>query len=621
MPQSRSFLESLASFDDPAPPQDLDPEDNHDPFAKSYQQHDSESNDDIDDDQSKGREHYADVGEGGLREKEKVELGDGYAGEKVGRRQIEDGSESDMEGEEDDDEEGEEDEEMMDGDDDSNIDEQQQGYKEWDGMDSDRSSSGLKSQPTTNGFHPPSKRRKLSPPHDDHDENSSSASDINSSIVDHTVSDTDSTSSKTSSSQHLATEPTTNRSSKDRAHLRSLMSASSNPSLTASLSAAARTDRAKGIAVIKQRRTFDELLNLRIKLQKGLIAANGLGVELDAVKENGGGERERNSEEGREVEEAIQKAEQAALKLWNQLDELRTSLSRSRGEAGSSERLRKVDDTISSSTPLSTLRERMSSQEALSSPYRDAILTKWSNKVNPVQENTGRLGDTGHRLGNASNNKQMPLTSMLHQQLQGGNLERLIAKARVPGGCVGKEVRERITALEKANGKHRQADLDNTEDLEHEEDAMKIDHTPTSSSPAPPPPPPPLIYDDTPLYTLLLRSLISSRSTLPPSSSTTNLASQQPLPFTPLNAPKIRKRVDTKASKGRKIRYNVHEKLQDFMKGEDLGVWGERQRGEFFGGLFGGGGMNGMKEKELKEIGGGDGGDEERVEGGFRLFG
>ena len=47
------------------------------------------------------------------------------------------------------------------------------------------------------------------------------------------------------------------------------------------------------------------------------------------------------------------------------------------------------------------------------------------------------------------------------------------------------------------------------------------------------------------------------------------------------------KMVDTKASKGRKMRYTVHEKLQNFMAPEDRGTWGERQRDELFGGLFG----------------------------------
>jgi protein AATF/BFR2 len=50
---------------------------------------------------------------------------------------------------------------------------------------------------------------------------------------------------------------------------------------------------------------------------------------------------------------------------------------------------------------------------------------------------------------------------------------------------------------------------------------------------------------------------------------------------------KIKKIVDTKASKGRKMRYNVHEKLQNFMAPEDRGTWSIKAREEFFASLLG----------------------------------
>ena len=50
---------------------------------------------------------------------------------------------------------------------------------------------------------------------------------------------------------------------------------------------------------------------------------------------------------------------------------------------------------------------------------------------------------------------------------------------------------------------------------------------------------------------------------------------------------KTKKVVDTKASKGRRLRYTVQEKLQNFMAPEDRGEWEERQRDELFGSLFG----------------------------------
>ncbi|KGQ02073.1 protein bfr2 [Paracoccidioides lutzii Pb01] len=50
---------------------------------------------------------------------------------------------------------------------------------------------------------------------------------------------------------------------------------------------------------------------------------------------------------------------------------------------------------------------------------------------------------------------------------------------------------------------------------------------------------------------------------------------------------KVKRAVDTKASKGRKMRYTVHEKLQNFMAPEYRGSWSDRAREEFFASLLG----------------------------------
>ena len=49
----------------------------------------------------------------------------------------------------------------------------------------------------------------------------------------------------------------------------------------------------------------------------------------------------------------------------------------------------------------------------------------------------------------------------------------------------------------------------------------------------------------------------------------------------------MRKKVDTKASKGRKMRFTVHEKLQNFMAPEDRGSWEPEAIDRFFGTLLG----------------------------------
>ncbi|RMZ77226.1 hypothetical protein DV738_g4477, partial [Chaetothyriales sp. CBS 135597] len=91
-----------------------------------------------------------------------------------------------------------------------------------------------------------------------------------------------------------------------------------------------------------------------------------------------------------------------------------------------------------------------------------------------------------------------------------------------------------------------------------------------------------LVYTDDIFYQTLLRDLIASRDK---SSASAEAVSVLPTKLHPSGSSK--KAVDTRASKGRKIRYTVHEKLQNFMAPEDQTTWSEAARHEFFGSLFG----------------------------------
>ena len=44
--------------------------------------------------------------------------------------------------------------------------------------------------------------------------------------------------------------------------------------------------------------------------------------------------------------------------------------------------------------------------------------------------------------------------------------------------------------------------------------------------------------------------------------------------------------IDTKSSKGRKVRYNVHPKLVGFYPKRDQGRWTHQQRNQLFRGVF-----------------------------------
>lgn len=124
-------------------------------------------------------------------------------------------------------------------------------------------------------------------------------------------------------------------------------------------------------------------------------------------------------------------------------------------------------------------------------------------------------------------------------------------------------------------------------------------------------------FDDSLFYQSLLRDLITSRSAT--SSATNNLSGALlPSKLHPSGNKENKKSIDTKASKGRKIRYTVHEKLQNFMAaegdtGRDTAMWTERGKNEFFGSLFG------QDRALVEDMDASDDGDKAEVEA-LRLF-
>lgn len=127
------------------------------------------------------------------------------------------------------------------------------------------------------------------------------------------------------------------------------------------------------------------------------------------------------------------------------------------------------------------------------------------------------------------------------------------------------------------------------------------------------------VFDDTDFYQTLLRDVIDARS-----GAETGLgdlsadwrASQQQRKKT------RRSTVDTRASKGRKLRYEVHEKLQNFMAPAPPpggAVWHEEQIDELFASLLG----RGFPDTEIHEEDQGtmDVDVENALRSGFRVFG
>lgn len=96
------------------------------------------------------------------------------------------------------------------------------------------------------------------------------------------------------------------------------------------------------------------------------------------------------------------------------------------------------------------------------------------------------------------------------------------------------------------------------------------------------------VYDDADFYGLLLQSLLDQRGQEAFAMAVAVAGAGTDPSTTALRGLKVKKPgLDTKASKGRRLRYTVHEKLENFMAPEDRTSWPERRVVELFSALFG----------------------------------
>ncbi|KAF5871534.1 putative transcription factor aatf che-1 protein [Botrytis fragariae] len=585
MAKSKNLAKQIKELEDPIP-QDFDPEDD-----KPAQESDSESGDESDDGLA-GTEHYVQVGKSKLRKPEEVALGPQYAGSRVTREQLMNGDDEDESNSvyESADEEakfegmefnGEFDDVEVDSDE-ALAESDEEKFKDFvfrgsgkpkKPVDAKKPSdvNGVKKRPTAADFMSDSGEEegvRLSEDDDDEDDLEDEEGDQTDEDVldvdaqhaeameeDSDEENDDSENPDQSDEEEVGSdEESEEEASGDdendedeqarRAELRKIMG-EEQKTVVATISQAAKADAEKGNAVKQQRKAFDSLLNVRIRLQKALVATNSLAAADDKDQEDG--------------ENPFQAAEEAALKLWNTIDGLRHDLSKA---ASTSKTGQKRKRGIESATSSSAIWERMQASEIANIDNRQTVLEKWSSKVRA----TTALPISRKLNPNAP---QQSITSLLQDTLSSS--EHLISRTKVPRSCAPVQKQMKLTTD-------------------------------------------PNIYDDADFYQLLLKELLDQR--MVDSSSAAAGEAGKPMQWTAVKEAKTRKNVDTKASKGRKMKFTVHEKLQNFMAPEDRNTWEESARDRFFATLLG-------RKLDL-----GEGGDEEDVsddgvnneEAGLMLF-
>nr|XP_057929191.1 protein AATF [Doryrhamphus excisus] len=310
----------------------------------------------------------------------------------------------------------------------------------------------------------------------------------------------------------------------------------------------------KGKAVRNQLALWDQLLEGRIKIQKVLVSANQLPQPetFPEFKRRGGTELAGAVKNTHKALKALQRSLlELHDKLLEQNSDTRTGLlgddcdddDDDIGDEKGRPAKRKLD--------MADYPQLAAKRFAAFQPYRNATLQKWHDKT---RLSTGKSGSFAAFERNI-------VTQVEHVLMDNERLVRRTQTRRSEYHVLGKRDSSATVTPQGAEAASLKANP-------HLKDVNED------------------IFDDDDFYHQLLRELIERKtSTVDPNNQVA--AGRQWLQIQKLRS-KMKKKVDTKASKGRKVRFHVHAKLLNFMAPMDHSSMNDEARSELYRGLFGG---------------------------------
>ncbi|EJF64176.1 TRAUB-domain-containing protein [Dichomitus squalens LYAD-421 SS1] len=311
-------------------------------------------------------------------------------------------------------------------------------------------------------------------------------------------------------------------------------------------------DKRKGRAVSRQIALWDTLLDARIQLQKAVTAANRLPLPSESARYTS----------HPHARDALDGLLNVASSLTEELLTLQGDLLHFNESIETPPRKRRRLDALSESDPAGSygtaLQELSASASALEAAYHPWLvdtLSKWSAKVQAVAPNV-LLPDARGSFMRDGKSGQIGVVSLIDDTFRSDGT-KLLDRTRKR-----KDKHVRI-------GQHRPTpseDGDGRGDAEDREEQPDMD-----------------VFDDTDYYQQLLRDVIAARGGSDGQGGEAQWQIQQRE-----RRAKRKKTVDTKASKGRKLRYEVHAKLQNFMVPVPVvgGEWHEEQIDGLFSSLL-----------------------------------
>lgn len=309
------------------------------------------------------------------------------------------------------------------------------------------------------------------------------------------------------------------------------------------LSEAATQDALKGFAILLQHKMFDSLIDSRLKVQKALTNSNLLPGNKDTL--------DSQDLASKHTRKYLKKATDKCYDLLDTILELRSQLYTKESivtePVEHKPKKRSLDLYLDATTKYDSVLNK----------YRGTVLTKWLAKI----QNT-----SGSSAMNAS--KFKALNQSAEQQVVNNlsDMDRLVKRTRLNRRLV-KPLG--FDYFEKTYGEtQEQEDEEQNPDLPTQTRSLNVQEVKQ-------------IFDDEDFYRVLLNDLVDKK--IQNSDPTSGLQ----YAMRGAAAAKVKKNVDSKASKGRKLRYHVQEPIANFETSKGSLKWDDDQIDEFFASLLG----------------------------------
>lgn len=324
----------------------------------------------------------------------------------------------------------------------------------------------------------------------------------------------------------------------------------------------------KGKAVKNQLTLWDQVLEGRIRIHKALVTANQLPQPqtYPDFKRSGG---VKFASELKNAHKALKALQRSLLELQDQLlfqkEETRAIVLEEtavqstdmeiKDDSQDEEDLKQVVGLPKRKLEMAEYPDFMAKRFAAFQSYQNATLQKWHDKTRLT------AGKSSKGFGAFDRNI---LTQVEQVLLDRDRLVRRTQTQRSEYRILGKREALALTSEIITEGEEAERQLKANAHLK----ALDED-----------------IFDDDDFYHQLLRELIEHKTTVADPNDQVAMGRQW-LTIQKLRS-KIKKKVDTKATKGRKVKFQIHNKLVNFMAPVDHSTLGDKGRTELYRGLFG----------------------------------